>query len=63
MNRGKAIDLGCLARTNRDEIEHMEEGIRGDADSILWTTELRAATRGGKPCGQGAIDEKDSNNQ
>jgi hypothetical protein len=63
MNPGRTISLNHLAAVHRDEIDRMQQGIRGDADSALWTAELRAATRGGKPCGQAAIDGKDSNNQ
>jgi len=63
MNRRKTINLNRLAGTHRDEIDQMESGIRGDADSVLWTVELRASTRGGKPCGLVRIDDNDSNNQ
>jgi hypothetical protein len=59
---GKTIRLNLLARIHRDEIDQMAQGIRGDADSVLWTAELRPATRGGKPCGQTAIDDNNSKN-
>jgi hypothetical protein len=51
MNRGKVISLNNLTRTHGDEIDQMLAGIRGNSGSTLWTAEMRAATRGGKPCG------------
>ena len=61
MKRRKTISLNYLSLTHRDDIDRMQQGIRGDAGSRLWTAALRPATRGGKPCGQAAIDENDSN--
>ena len=50
MNRGKAISLSSLTRSHSDEIAQMLAAICGNAESPLWTAEMRAATRGGKPC-------------
>ena len=58
MNRGAVIDLNRLNEARRGEIHLMEQGIRGDADSVLWTSELRATNRGGKPCGLTRVEEK-----
>jgi hypothetical protein len=65
MNRGKVISLDRLTRSHCSEIDQMLAGIRGDEGSTLWTAELRAAMRGGKPCGlsrvkdMSAADSKD----
>jgi len=48
MKRGKAINLTDLANDQRDEIEQMLVGIRGNAEATLWTATMRPATRGGK---------------
>jgi hypothetical protein len=56
MNRGKVISLNSLARSHCDEIDQMLAGIRGNPGSTLWTAEMRAATRGGKPCGLTRVD-------
>jgi hypothetical protein len=57
MDRGKTISLNTLARSRWGEIDQMLAGIRGELGSTLWTAELRAATRGGKPCGMTKIDD------
>jgi len=42
------IDLKKLSQTRREEVIQMEQGIRGAAAGVLWTTTLRSSTRGGK---------------
>lgn len=48
MDRGKAISLRVLTLSHGDEIDLMQAAIHGNPDAPLWTSELRAATRGGK---------------
>jgi hypothetical protein len=56
MDRRKVIGLNSLTRSHFDEIDQMLAGIRGNLGSTLWTAEMRAATRGGKPCGITRVD-------
>ena len=63
MTNRKPISLNSLSLNHRDEVDRMLAGIRGDADRVPWTAELRAAIRGGKPCGQTLVHENDGNNQ
>jgi len=48
MDRGKSISLNGFTRSHSDDIDQMLSAIRGNSDSILWTAEMRPATRGGK---------------
>jgi hypothetical protein len=48
MDRGKTISLRVLTLSHGDEIDLMQAAIHGNPDAPLWTSELRAATRGGK---------------
>jgi len=50
------LNLKNLTKTRRDEISRMESAIRGNANAVLWTTAMRASTRGGK-CSQIEADE------
>jgi hypothetical protein len=56
MKQAKNLSLGQLMRTHRGEIDRLASGIRGESDSVLWTANMRAAVRGGKPCGGNRID-------
>jgi hypothetical protein len=60
MNRGKVINLSGLTQTHRDEIDQLARGIHGKAGIPLWTAQLRAATRGGKPCMLTRVDDAGS---
>jgi hypothetical protein len=60
MNRGKVISLNRLTRTHGDQIDKMAQGIRGDADGVLWTSKMRSSVRGGKPCGGNRTDSIES---
>ena len=44
----KPFDPKTLEITHSRQIDEMIAGIRGGADAILWTRDLRAAVRGGK---------------
>ena len=46
MNR-KSFSLDVLAQSRESEIEGMLDGIQGKPGSVLWTSEIRATTRGG----------------
>jgi hypothetical protein len=50
MAHRRTISLESLAQSRESEIEGMLDGIRGKAGSVLWTSELRATTRGGMKC-------------
>jgi len=56
MNPRKAISLSSLTLNHRDEIGMMLAAIRGNAESPLWTAEMRAAIRGGKVLGITRVD-------
>ena len=43
----KSFSLGILAQSRESEIEGMLDGIQGKPGSVLWTSEIRATTRGG----------------
>jgi hypothetical protein len=49
MDRRRIIDLKLLAENHSAEIAKMSAAIKGGADCTLWTSELRASVRGGKP--------------
>ena len=51
MDRGRVISLSNLTLSHGDEIDMMLTAIDGNPESPLWTAEMRAATRGGKPLG------------
>jgi hypothetical protein len=55
MQSTKSINLNLLTATRGDEVEQVEAGIRGGSKCVLWTAELRPATRGGK-CGVSPAD-------
>jgi len=50
MTHRRAINLGILAQNHTSEIEGMVAGIQGKPESVLWTSEIRASTRGGMKC-------------
>jgi len=56
------INLKNLSLARRTEIVQMERGIRGDGDGVLWTTTLRASTRGGKCKMMGEIIDEPADN-
>ena len=56
MNPRKAISLSSLTLSHRDEIDMMLAAIRGNAESPLWTAEMRAAIRGGKVMSISIVD-------
>jgi len=43
----KTINLKNLAQSHESEVEGLLNGIQRKPGSVLWTSELRAATRGG----------------
>jgi|BogFormECP04_OM1_1039644.scaffolds.fasta_scaffold108200_1 hypothetical protein len=43
------LNLGTLAIDHESEIEEMLDGIQGNPESVLWTSQIRPATRGGAP--------------
>jgi len=47
MTHRRTINLETLAQSRDSEIEGMVAGIQGRRDSVLWTSEIRATTRGG----------------
>lgn len=47
MEYRRTIKLDRLAHSRASEIEGMLDGIQGKPGSVLWTSELRGATRGG----------------
>jgi len=47
MTLRRAINLDILAQNHDSEIEGMVAGIQGKPESVLWTSEIRASTRGG----------------
>ena len=53
MSPGKTISLNRLTAIRRDEIDQMQQGIRGDAYSALWTMKrelpLAAESHAGRP--------------
>ena len=57
MERSRTIDLSALAKTHSDEIGSMLAGIENPAGSRLWTAQMRATLRGGKPLGDPRIEE------
>ena len=57
LSKQHVIDLNDLATSRRADVDIMSQGIRGDAGSALWTAELRATNRGGKPCRITRVDE------
>jgi hypothetical protein len=44
----RLVDLKKIGAISSSEVSTMVAAIRGDSGSILWTAEMRAATRGGK---------------
>ncbi|HLI80458.1 MAG TPA: hypothetical protein VKV03_10775 [Candidatus Binataceae bacterium] len=56
MKSAKKLSLIQLMRSNGAEIDQLTRGIRGVSGSVLWTAEMRAATRGGK-CTLANVDE------
>jgi hypothetical protein len=56
----KKLSLSELMRTKGVEIDQLRSGIRGDADSVLWTSKMRSSVRGGKPWGGNRIDSMES---
>jgi hypothetical protein len=48
MNRRRIIRLKHLARSHSAEIKRTLAGIHRNPGSSLWTSEMRATTRGGK---------------
>lgn len=49
----KSFSLDILAQSRESEIEGMLDGIQGKPGSVLWTSEIRATTRGGACKGLG----------
>ena len=56
MDRERAISLNSLALSHSDDIDEMLAAIGGNPGITLWTSEMRAAVRGGKPLGTTIID-------
>ena len=50
MTHRRTISLDSLTQSRESEIERMLAGIQGKPDSVLWTSEIRATTRGGMKC-------------
>jgi hypothetical protein len=50
MAHRRTISLDGLAQSRKSEIEEMLDGIEGKPGSALWTSEIRATTRGGSKC-------------
>jgi hypothetical protein len=44
----RKLNLRALVATRSHEVSQIVAGIKGDGASMLWTAEMRAATRGGK---------------
>jgi hypothetical protein len=57
MEQPRTINLNALAKNHSDEIGSMIAGIENPADSRLWTAQMRAAVRGGKPLGDPRIED------
>lgn len=47
MTHRRTISLDGLAQSRQSEIADMLDAIRGKPGSVLWTSEIRATTRGG----------------
>jgi hypothetical protein len=47
MAHRRTISLDRLAQSRKSQIEEMLDGIQGKPGSVLWTSEIRATTRGG----------------
>ncbi len=46
----RIISLDSLSHTREREIEELLAGIQGKPGSVLWTSDIRATTRGGMKC-------------
>jgi hypothetical protein len=57
MEQPRIVNLSELAKNHSDEIGAMIAGIEHPADSRLWTAQMRAPVRGGKPLGDSPIEE------
>jgi hypothetical protein len=57
MERPQVIDLSALAKNHSDEIGSMIAGIEHPARG-LWTSQMRASVRGGKPLGEPRIEDQ-----
>jgi len=56
--RLRTTSLDSLANSRESEIDEMLAGIQGQPGSNLWTSEIRASTRGGgKYVGVRLIDQ------
>ena len=48
MKPGAMINLRRLDQIRSEQVDLLVDGIRGKSGSVLWTSELRATSRGGK---------------
>jgi hypothetical protein len=55
----RVIDLSALANSHAADIVRMADEIRREGQGSLWTSDLRATTRGGK-CKTVPVDDEDS---
>ena len=53
----RTIDLGALDTDHSANVAEMVAAIKHDGDRSLWTCEMRAAVRGGKPMMVSRIEE------
>jgi len=54
----RTVTLNSLGKNRESEIEEILAGIQGRSGGVLWTSETRAALRGGGKCvGSTIIDE------
>ncbi|HLI80457.1 MAG TPA: hypothetical protein VKV03_10770 [Candidatus Binataceae bacterium] len=56
----KILNLREFVASRTDEVSQVVAGIKGRADSILWTAKMRPSVRGGKPLGGPRIDDQSS---
>lgn len=56
MDKPCTINLSELAKHHSDEIGSMIAGIEHPTDSRLWTAQMRATVRGGKPLGDPRLE-------
>jgi len=57
MSRPQVIDLNDLEIDHSAEISRMLAGIEGDLGGDLWTSQMRASVRGGKPLGLALLED------